>query len=79
MLLIAWMMGSSALAQHTHVYVNGFCTVEGCTDDERFERPEQAADGFFEIRNAGNVEWLSLVTSQGLLDNNARLMNDIDF
>lgn len=77
---MTWLLGSSsALAQHEHDYVNGICTYDECVAPDKFEKPTVAADGFYELRNAGNVEYLSWEVSQGKIDSDARLMNDIDF
>ena len=69
------MAGSlTALAQHT--YVNGICTDEGCTAP--YEQPVQE-DGWFVLKNAGNVEWFSKQIASGELTLNAKLDCDIDF
>ena len=77
--LLLWMVGQNVWAQHEHDYVNGICTYDDCVAPDKFEEPKQAEDGFYEIRNAGNVEWISYVVSQGMIDPYCRLMNDIDF
>lgn len=80
MLILTWFAGSSsAWAQHEHDYVNGICTFDDCTAPAKYEEPTQAADGFYELRNAGNVEYISWAVEQGKLSMNCRLMNDIDF
>ena len=64
---LMWLMGSAAFADD-HGYVNGICTMhDEC--DEHFQRPEQDADGFYMLCNAGNVEWIS----QQVADNNLDL------
>lgn len=64
----------SALGQHT--YVNGICTDEGCASP--YEQPAQE-DGWFVLKNAGNVEWFSKQIASGELTLNARMDCDIDF
>ena len=77
--LLLWTIGQNVWAQHEHDYVNGICTYEDCVAPGKFQEPTQADDGFYEIRNAGNVEWISYVVNEGKLDPYCRLMNDIDF
>ncbi|MBR4131080.1 MAG: dockerin type I repeat-containing protein [Bacteroidaceae bacterium] len=74
---LMWLMGSAAFADD-HGYVNGICTMhDEC--DEHFQRPEQDADGFYMLCNAGNVEWISQQVADNNLDLDCKLMNDIDF
>ena len=77
--LLLWTIGFNVWAQHEHDFVNGICTYDDCLPPAKFEEPDQAEDGYFELRNAGNVEWISYMVSQGRLDLYCRLMNDIDF
>ena len=77
--LLLWTLGFNVWAQHEHDYVNGICTYDDCLAPAKFEEPKQAEDGFYEIRNAGNVEWISYIVNEGKLDPYCRLMNDIDF
>ena len=74
---LMWLMGSAAFADD-HGYVNGICTMhDEC--DAHFEQPQQDADGFYMLYNAGNVEWISEQVAGGILDLDCKLMNDIDF
>ena len=63
---------------HVHNYGNnGICTCEG---KEKYQEPELVGD-FYEIKNAGNVEWFSNKVDEGgdaNLQINGKLMNDID-
>ena len=77
--LLLWTIGFNAWALHEHDFVNGICTYDDCLPPAKFQEPNQAEDGYFELRNAGNVEWISYMVSQGRLDLYCRLMNDIDF
>lgn len=52
---------------------SGICNV--CAD---FEAPE-LVDGYYELCNAGNVEWFGKQVAAGKLNINGKLMNDIDF
>ena len=79
MLSLALQASSMAWAQHEHDYVNGICIYEDCQVPGKYEEPSQAEDGFYELRNAGNVEWLGWQVSQGNLTICGRMMNDIDF
>lgn len=74
---LLWLMGSAAYADE-HEYVNGICQLH-TECDKHFERPEQDADGFYLLRNAGNVEWISDQVAAALIDLDCKLMNDIDF
>lgn len=64
--------------KHVHDYShNGICTCEG---NARFEEPA-LVDGYYEIKNAGNLEWFSNKVDAGgdaNLQINGKLMNDID-
>lgn len=74
---LMWLAGTAAFADD-HAYVNGLCTMhDNC--DAPFEEPEKDADGFYMLRNAGNVEWISAIVAGGVLDPDCKLMNDIDF
>ena len=74
---LLWLAGSAAFADD-HGYVNGICTMhDEC--DEHFQRPEQDADGFYMLCNAGNVEWISQQVADNNIDLDCKLMNDIDF
>ncbi len=74
---LMWLVGTAAFADD-HGYVNGICTMhDDC--DAHFEAPEQDADGFYLLYNAGNVEWISDLVANGVIDPNCKLMNDIDF
>ena len=60
-----------------HDYVNGICTIEDCTD--KYQPGTIADDGYYELANAGNVEWFSIgVQTQPGVFTNARLTADID-
>ena len=74
---LMWLAGSAAFADD-HGYVNGICTMHDACD-AHFEAPQQDADGFYMLYNAGNVEWISDQVANGVLDPNCKLMNDIDF
>ena len=52
----------------------GMCSV--C--HTQFQAPE-LVDGWYELKNAGNVEWFGQQIASGNLTLNAKLMNDIDF
>ena len=55
----------------------GMCDV--CHAQSTFQAPE-LVDGYYELRNAGNVEWYSqYVAAAGGSHSGAKLMNDIDF
>ena len=74
---LMWLAGTTAFADD-HGYVNGICTMhDDCA--EHFEAPQQDADGFYMLYNAGNVEWISDLVANGVLDPLCKLMNDIDF
>lgn len=74
---LMWLCGAATYADE-HGYVNGICTMhDEC--DAHFQRPEQDADGFYMLCNAGNVEWISQQVEGGVLDLDCKLMNDIDF
>ena len=76
-LSLMWLSGTAAFADD-HGYVNGICTMhDEC--DAHFEQPQQDADGFYMLYNAGNVEWISDQVANGVLDLDCKLMNDIDF
>ena len=76
---LLWTIGFNAWAQHEHDFVNGICTYDDCLPPAKYQEPTQAEDGFYEIRNVGNVEWISYIVNEGKLDPYCRLMNDIDF
>ena len=77
--LLLWTIGFNAWAQHEHDYVSGICTYDDCVPPAKYQEPTLAEDGFYEIRNAGNVEYISYIVNEGKLDPYCRLMNDIDF
>ena len=52
----------------------GMCSV--C--HTQFQAPE-LVDGWYELKNAGNVEWFGQQIANGNLTLNAKLVNDIDF
>ena len=74
---LMWLVGTAAFADD-HGYVNGICTMHDACD-AHFEAPQQDADGFYMLYNAGNVEWISQEVANGSLDLDCKLMNDIDF
>ena len=79
---LLWTIGFNAWAQHEHDYVNGICTYDDCLPPAKYQEPTKAEDGFYELRNAGNVEWISYMVRESStfgLDPYCRLMNDIDF
>ena len=60
-----------------HDYVNGICSV--C---KGYEKPALDDDGWYELTNAGNVEWISeFVAGEhgGNIYPKVKMMNDIDF
>ena len=74
-LALMWLVGSAAFADD-HEYVNGICQLH----TRCFQMPEMdPADGFYMLRNAGNVEWISDQVATGQLYLDCKLMNDIDF
>ena len=76
-LALMWFAATTAFADE-HRYENGICTMhDECA--ERFQQPEQDADGYYLLYNAGNVEWISQLVLSGVLDPYCKLMNDIDF
>ncbi|MCF0197243.1 MAG: hypothetical protein HUK03_08480, partial [Bacteroidaceae bacterium] len=90
LLFIAWLTCDTAYAQHEHVYENGIC--RQCPADYewsedarranrgRFESPVLNADSVYELRNAGNVEWIAdVVNLDTILNVKVKMMNDIDF
>ncbi|MBO7069418.1 MAG: hypothetical protein J6W52_12235 [Bacteroidaceae bacterium] len=52
----------------------GMCSV--C--HTQFQEPA-LVDGYYELKNAGNVEWFSAQVAAGNLTINGKMMNDIDF
>jgi len=54
-------------------HVNGICSFCGAFEEPSF------VDGYYELTNAGNVEWFSAKVAAGDLTINGKLMNDIDF
>ena len=79
---LLWTIGFNAWAQHEHDFVNGICTYDDCLPPAKYQEPTKAEDGFYELRNAGNVEWISYMVRESStfgLDPYCRLMNDIDF
>ena len=78
-LTMTLLLGAMSAGAHDgdHSYVNGICTIEECTD--KYQPATQAADGYYELANAGNVEWFSdNVKAQPGNFTNARLTADID-
>ena len=59
-----------------HSYINGICTIEGCTD--KYQAPE-LVDGWYELTNAGNVEWVSQQVASGNYTIKCKLTTDIDY
>lgn len=60
-----------------HTYVNGICSIEGCTDP--YEAPAQDGEGWFLVANAGNVEWISDYVQNVAIDPKVKMTDDIDF
>ncbi|MBQ5714390.1 MAG: hypothetical protein IIV77_07875 [Bacteroidaceae bacterium] len=56
-----------------HEYVNGICSECGAFEEPSF------VDGYYQLTNAGNVEWFSARVAAGNLTINGKLMKDIDF
>ncbi len=78
-LTMTLLLGAMSAGAHDgdHSYVNGICTIEECTD--KYQPATQADDGYYELANAGNVEWFSdNVKAQPGNFTNARLTADID-
>lgn len=70
---------ASCLCAHAHDYgSNGVCTESGCTAP--YQEPE-LKDGWYQLANAGNVEWFSALVNAGGNDTNlcGCLTADIDF
>ena len=59
-----------------HSYVNGICTIEGCTD--QYQAPA-LIDGWYEVANAGNVEWIGDYVQNVAINPNVKMVSDIDF
>ena len=78
LLATSWLTCGMAWAHDgDHDYVNGICTIEDCAD--KFQPASQAEDGYYELANAGNVEWFSNnVSASPAQFTNARLTADID-
>ena len=77
LLALAWLAGGTALAHDgDHSYTNGICTIEGCTD--KYQAPA-LVDGWYELTNAGNVEWIGDYVQNVAINPNVKMMNDIDF
>ena len=84
-LAVALMTGSKAYAHDgDHKYVNGICTITGCTD--RYQKPAQDGSGNFLLSNAGNIEWLSYAIESQEMSGDKKvaectflMTNDIDF
>ena len=73
------LMGTLSAWAHDgeHTYVNGVCSIEGCEDP--YQAPEQDADGFYLVANAGNVEWIGGYVQNVALDPKVKMTADIDF
>ena len=85
LLALAWLAGGSVMAHDgDHSYnTKGICTIEGCTD--KYQAPAYV-DDWYELRNAGNVEWMSKVIQanesahdKAYAQSKFKMMNDIDF
>ena len=77
LLALAWLAGGTALAHDgDHSYTNGICTIEGCTD--KYQAPA-LVDDWYELTNAGNVEWIGDYVQNVAINPNVKMMNDIDF
>lgn len=77
LLALAWLAGGTALAHDgDHSYTNGICTIEGCTD--KYQAPA-LVEGWYELINAGNVEWIGDYVENVAINPNVKMMNDIDF
>ena len=77
LLALAWLAGGTALAHDgDHSYTNGICTIEGCTD--KYQAPA-LVDDWYELTNAGNVEWIGDYVENVAIDPKVKMMNDIDF
>ena len=77
LLVAAWFTSGLAMAHDgEHSYSNGICTIEGCT--EKFQEPT-LVDGWFQLTNAGQVEWISDYVENVSNTPNVKMMNDIDF
>ena len=68
----------SSFTQLDHDYnTMGICIYD-CEGITHFEEPT-LSDSYYQLRNAGNVEWFSAKVASGDLNINGMLMNDIDF
>ena len=66
--------GETVILEHQISDEMGMCTV--C--HTQYQEPA-LVDGYYELVNAGNVEWFGAKVAAGELTINAKLMNDIDF
>ncbi len=77
LLSAAWLASGTAQAHDgDHSYTNGICTIEGCTD--KYQAPA-LVDDWYELTNAGNVEWIGDYVLNTAIDPKVKMMNDIDF
>lgn len=62
-----WLAGSTAWAHDgDHTYSpNGICTIDGCTDQYQ---PATLNSGWYELRNAGNIEWFGVKIADAATD-----------
>ena len=64
----------TALAEHTHSYTNGFCTVADCTAPYQ---PASLTDGVYQIGNAGQLYWFAAQVNSGNKSISAKLTENI--
>lgn len=76
-LLFATFLSVPLYAQTHHYAENGICTDAGCTDPYQ---PAELINGYYQLGNAGNVEWFSQQVNMGgnNIFLNAVLTADID-
>ena len=88
LLTTTWLAGGTAWAHDgDHTYNDkGICTIDGCTDQYQ---PATLNSGWYELRNAGNIEWFGAKIADAATDPandgkkfnvaSYKMMNDIDF
>src|SRR5574344_1069581 len=67
-------VSSIAAIQNHYFDAQGICTLH----DNDYQPATQASDGYYEIKNAGNLKWFAQTVNAGSKNINARLINDID-
>lgn len=78
LLSAAWFASGSAQAHDgDHSYTNGICTIEGCSD--KYQPATLNDEGWYELANAGNVEWFGQQVLAGHHTIKGKLTADIDY